>query len=147
MGRSVAFLFMRKRKVLLEYKKESNGRFETLQIPRGPIEDRDKGKESTSMRDHAFHRHIYEQYQGTVIPLQYECVATVDDKSHGGTIEAYFVFAWDGDHPVYGFKGKEHMSRLRWFFIDDAIVAIGDGIDAAILKQAKETIRIRSVLA
>lgn len=145
MDQTIAFLFIRKSKVLLEYKRGGSGKYDVLQIPQGVIEKRDRGHRHANDEEHTLSRIIYEQFAGTVIPLQYEHVETLEDIGHT-SLSLYFVYSWDGEHPLYEMKGKERSGRLRWFQIDDALVASVDETQRVILKLAKEKIRIRSVL-
>lgn len=145
MGQRIMFLFIQKSKVLLEYKKSETGKYDFLHIPQGVIEERDRGHRHANDEEHALNRIIYEQFAGTVIPLQYEKVETIEDGSHA-SISLFFVYSWEGDHPLYVTKKEERVGKLRWFQIDDALVASVDETQRAILKLAKERIRIRSVL-
>lgn len=136
------FLFIQRSKVLLEYKKGESGAYDVLHIPQGIIEERDRGHRHASDVEHALSRIIFEKFAGTVIPLQYERI----DTSWETTDALFFIYSWEGDHPLRETKKPELSEKLRWFQIDDALVASVDQKQRAIFKLAKERIRIRSVL-
>ncbi|MBI2443031.1 MAG: hypothetical protein HYV40_03955 [Candidatus Levybacteria bacterium] len=142
----VFFLFIQKNKVLLQYTKGKSGKFEAVEVPHGDIEEKDRGKQHASEREHALHRLMYEQSQGTVIPLQYEMVEMIDDKKKNERVYVFFIYSWDGDHPIYATSNKERIARLRWLSVTEGLDAVTEVLDAKILKTAKEIIRVRSVL-
>lgn len=145
MEQSIVFLFIQKSKVLLEYKKGDSGKYDAFYLPQGIIEERDRGHRHANDEEHALSRIIYEQFAGTVIPLQYEHIETLEKANHT-SLSLFFVYSWEGDHPLYETKREERVGKLRWFQIDDALVASVDETQRAILKLAKEKIRIRSIL-
>lgn len=145
MDQAILFLFLQKSKVLIEYKKGVNGKFDLLRIPQGIIEERDRGFRHARDAEHALSRIIYEHFAGTVIPLQYEQVEMSGDEPHATRV-LFFIYSWEGDHPMYETKHDKRIGRFRWMQVDDALVASVDAEQRIILKLAKERIRIRSVL-
>jgi len=145
MEQAVMFLFLQRSKVLLEYKKGESGGFDVLSIPQGRIEERDRRLRHARDAEHALNRIIYEHFSGTVIPLQYEHIE-MSESAGAGHLSLFFIYSWEGDHPMYETKRDERICKLRWMQIDDALVASVNTEQRAILKLAKEKIRIRSVL-
>lgn len=145
MEQAIMFLFLQRSKVLLEYKKGEKGKFDLLSIPRGVVEERDRGLRHARDAEHALSRIIYEHFAGTVIPLQYEHIETLGSNGHG-SLSLFFIYSWEGDHPMYETNKDERIGKLRWMQIDDALVASVNAEQRMILKLAKEKIRIRSVL-
>ncbi len=146
MTQTIAFLFVKANKVLLEYVKNDNAKIDSPRIPRGQILDSDKGNPHGNKMEHALHRLIYKMSSGTLIPLQYEFVTMIDDKMHGEVVSVYFVYSWDGGEPQSETLGRQPIARFRFLTIDDALDSVAGEIDHKILRTAKETIRIRSVL-
>ena len=145
MVQSVAFLFLHKSKVLLSYRQTEHGMPVVFQIPQGEIEQRDRGHRHAGDDEHAMHRIIYEMFGGTVIPLQYELAGVFDDDPDR-KVSLFFVYVWEGEHPLYEMKNGERIGRLRWFQVDDVLVGSTNVLQREMLRLAKEKIRIRSVL-
>lgn len=145
MEQAIQFLFLQRSKVLLEYRKGEKGKFDMLRIPQGVIEQSDRGHRHARDAEHALSRIIYKHFSGTVIPLQYEQIEIPGDSKYAAIV-LFFIYSWEGDHPMYETKNDKRIGMFRWMQIDDALVASVDVEQRVILKLAKEKIRIRSVL-
>jgi hypothetical protein len=142
----VAFLFIKKNKVLLAVGKNGPSVTETGVVPKGAIIQKDVRGQKMNEMEHALHRLLYASSKGTLIPLQYEFVKVCNDREHDALVYVYFIYAWDGVEPVSFIGQQETSLHLRYLPIDEAIATVASEVDRIILVTAKETIRIRSVL-
>lgn len=136
------FIFLQKKKILVRYRK-TDGRVATCALLEGHILAGDK-EQSLDGLENAFHREIYEQFKGTVIPLRYERVEVQGENDLSQTV--FFVFSWDGELPDYLVEGKEKIARLRFVLVDEALEEIVSPPAREVLGRVKEAIRINNLL-
>src|SRR3989344_6683722 len=140
MKQVVAFLFIKKNKVMLQYIKNDIDKVDSPSVPRGNILAEDKDLLFTSEMEHTLHRLVYIFSKGTLIPLQYELVRVLNDNDRDELIYLYFIYSWDGSEPSVFSLDKTHIGRLRFVQIDDALSGVTGETDKKILTTAKETI-------
>ncbi len=137
MGEAVVFLFIKQKKVLLEFR--PFGQKEEMHIPGGGIEHFDKAVDEKYAQI-AMKREVEEELGNQINILEYHYAGNTIRSETGSRYFTFLITKWDGEVPSHIKEEGEPDSRLEWIDIDQAIKLANTDVRTFALLKAKEYI-------
>jgi 8-oxo-dGTP pyrophosphatase MutT (NUDIX family) len=115
----VAFLLVdNRRRVLLEWRPDKDGKHTDVFYPSGSIEMKDHGHDGIDYREVALRREIGEEFRGGVTVERVLYLGETKVPAIGLIFYVYWVEAWSGDPGGWTWEDGAAHARLEWTPID-----------------------------